>query len=119
MADRLRGHDGTIGERLERELAAFQIPLPAFYDACEKVPTGVSSLSLVRYRRTRRQAPRLRRAAARLRGLTARRDRANPPSVPPMSDLRARINKNAGVRHLRQRIDRMLDVAGVAHRRLR
>jgi transposase len=50
MAGRLRGHDGTIGERLERDLAAFQKPLPAPYDACEKVSTGVSSLSLVRYR---------------------------------------------------------------------
>jgi transposase len=50
MADCLRGHDGTIGERLERDLAAFQTPLPAPYDACEKVPTSVSSLSLVRYR---------------------------------------------------------------------
>jgi hypothetical protein len=50
MADCLRGHDGTIGERLERDLAAFQTPLPAPYDACEKVPTRVSSLSLVRYR---------------------------------------------------------------------
>src|SRR5436189_1822163 len=48
MADCLRGHDGTIGERLERDLAAFQTPLPAPYDACEKVPTRVSSLSLVR-----------------------------------------------------------------------
>ena len=44
------GHEGTIGERLERDLAAFQAPLPAPYDACEKVPTSVSSLSLVRYR---------------------------------------------------------------------
>ena len=50
MADCLRGHEGTIGERLERDLAAFQAPLPAPYDACEKVPTSVSSLSLVRYR---------------------------------------------------------------------
>jgi transposase len=50
MADCLRGHDGTIGERLERDLAAFQTPPPAPYDACEKVPTSVSSLSLVRYR---------------------------------------------------------------------
>src|SRR6476469_6733528 len=50
MADCLRGHDGTIGERLERDLAAFQTPLPAPYDVCEKVPTRVSSLSLVRYR---------------------------------------------------------------------
>jgi transposase len=50
LADRLRGHAGTIGERLERDLAAFQKPLPAPYDACEKTPAGVNSLSLVRYR---------------------------------------------------------------------
>jgi transposase len=50
MTDCLRGHDGTIGERLERDLAAFQILPPAPYDACEKVATRVSSLSLVRYR---------------------------------------------------------------------
>ena len=50
LADRLRGHDGTIGERLERDLAAFQKPLPAPYDACEKRPGSVNSLSLVRYR---------------------------------------------------------------------
>ena len=50
MADSLRGHDGTIGERLERDLAALQTPLPTPYDACEKVATAVSSLSLVRYR---------------------------------------------------------------------
>ena len=49
-ADRPRGHDGTIGERLERDLAAFQKPLPAPYDACEKRPGSVNSLSLVRYR---------------------------------------------------------------------
>jgi hypothetical protein len=50
MADYLRGHDGAIRERLERDLAAFQRPLPPAYDACEKVATRVSSLSLVRYR---------------------------------------------------------------------
>ncbi len=50
MADRLRGHDETIAQRLERDLAAFQRPLPPPYDACDKVPTKVSSLSLVRYR---------------------------------------------------------------------
>ena len=50
LADRLRGHDGTIGERLERDLAAFQMPLPAAYDACDKKPGRVNSLSLVRYR---------------------------------------------------------------------
>ncbi len=50
LADRLRGHDGTIGERLLSDLATFQKPLPAPYDACEKKPGGVNSLSLVRYR---------------------------------------------------------------------
>ena len=33
QTDRLRGHDGTIGDRLERDLAVFQKPLPAPYDA--------------------------------------------------------------------------------------
>ena len=50
LSDRLRGHDGTIGERLAHDLAAFQKPLPVPYDACEKRPGSVSSLSLVRYR---------------------------------------------------------------------
>lgn len=50
MGEVLRGHTETIGERLARDLAAFQ-DLPATpYDACEKVGTRVSSLSLVRYR---------------------------------------------------------------------
>ena len=57
LGDRLRGHDETIGDRLERDLAAFRIPLPAPYDACEKVATKVSSLSLVRYRRNDYSAP--------------------------------------------------------------
>jgi hypothetical protein len=48
LGDRLRGHAETIGERLERDVAALRKPLP--YDACEKVATTVSSLSLVRYR---------------------------------------------------------------------
>jgi transposase len=50
MNDRLRGHDQTIGERLAQDLAAFHKPLPPAYDACEKITTTVSSLSLVRYR---------------------------------------------------------------------
>ena len=46
----LRGHTETIGERFEKDGAAL-LPLPAApYDACEKVATRVSSLSLVRYR---------------------------------------------------------------------
>jgi len=57
LSDCLRGQDGTIGERLKRDLAAFQTPLPAPYDACEKVTTRVSSLALVRYRRNDYSAP--------------------------------------------------------------
>jgi transposase len=50
MGERLRGHTETIAERLERDLAALRKPLPPPYDACEKVGTRVSSLSLVHYR---------------------------------------------------------------------
>ena len=50
LVDRLRGHDSSIGERLQHDLAAFHKPLPPPYDACDKTPGGVSSLSLVRYR---------------------------------------------------------------------
>src|SRR6516165_9770341 len=51
LGDRLRGHQETIGERIERDRAAFLSLPPAPYDACEKKPAQVSSLSLVRYRR--------------------------------------------------------------------
>jgi transposase len=55
--DRLRCHAETIEERLARDLAAFQsLPL-APYDACEKKPGRVSSLSLVRYRGTDYSVP--------------------------------------------------------------
>lgn len=48
--DVLRGHAETIGERLLRDLDAL-MPLPAApYDACEKVSTRASSISMVRYR---------------------------------------------------------------------
>ena len=57
QTDRLRGHDGTIGDRLERDLAVFQKPLPAPYDACDKKPGSVNSLSLVRYRQNDYSAP--------------------------------------------------------------
>ena len=50
MDARLRGHDETIGQRMERDLEAL-LPLPAVhYDACDKQAGRVSSLSLVRYR---------------------------------------------------------------------
>ena len=50
LDDRLRRHAETISERLERDRTAF-LPLPAApYDACDRRPGRVSSLSLVRYR---------------------------------------------------------------------
>lgn len=46
----LRGHAETIGERLMRDLDAL-VTLPvAPYDACEKLGTRVTSISMVRYR---------------------------------------------------------------------
>jgi transposase len=57
LGDRLRGHAETIGERLERDVTALRKPLPPPYDACEKVPATVSSLSLVRYRRNDYSVP--------------------------------------------------------------
>jgi len=48
--DVLRGHTETIGERLLRDLDAL-MSLPAVpYDACDKVSTRASSISMVRYR---------------------------------------------------------------------
>ena len=57
LGDRLRGHGETIGERLMRDLAAFNPLPPAPYDACEKKAGRVSSLSLVRYRGTDYSVP--------------------------------------------------------------
>ena len=46
----LRGHSETIGERLERDLAAMaELPLAPF-EACEQAGGQVSALSLVRYK---------------------------------------------------------------------
>jgi transposase len=50
LGEVLRGETETIGVRLQRDLAAFRQPLLQPYDACEKLGTRVSSLSLVRYR---------------------------------------------------------------------
>ena len=57
MDARLRGHDETIGQRLERDLEAL-LPLPAVpYEACDKQASRVSSLSLVRYKTNDYSAP--------------------------------------------------------------
>ncbi len=46
---RVRGYAESIGERLVRDLAALQVRPPVPYEACERRPGRVSSLSLVRY----------------------------------------------------------------------
>ena len=56
-SERLRGHNQTVGERLERDCVVLQ-RLPAVaYDACDKRPGRVSSLSLDRYRGTDYSVP--------------------------------------------------------------
>ena len=50
QAAKLRGHEETIGERLERDRAAFLSLPPTPYDACDRRPGRVTSLSLVRYK---------------------------------------------------------------------
>jgi len=57
LNERLRGHDETIGERLERDRTAF-LPLPSVpYEACEKRAARVTSLALVHYRRNDYSVP--------------------------------------------------------------
>ena len=46
----LRGHTTTIDERMQADIAVFMSLPPAPYDACHKIATRVSSVSLVRYR---------------------------------------------------------------------
>ncbi len=46
----LRGLTASIAERMQADLAAFMRLPRAPYDACDKVNTPVSSLSLVRYK---------------------------------------------------------------------
>ena len=56
-AERLRRHEQTIGERLARDRTVLR-HLPATpYDACDKRPGRVNSLSLVRYRGTDYSVP--------------------------------------------------------------
>jgi transposase len=57
LNDRVRGHAGSIGERLERDLAALQPLPPAAYEACDRRPGRASSLALVRYDRNDYSVP--------------------------------------------------------------
>ena len=54
---RLRGREETIGERFERDRAAFLSLSAGEYEACEKRMARVSSMSLVRYRTNDYSAP--------------------------------------------------------------
>ena len=53
----LRGADGTIGERLAADRAAFSDLPPTPFDACDKRPGKVSSQALVRYKNTDYSVP--------------------------------------------------------------
>jgi transposase len=57
LAHRLRGHAESIGERLERDLAALQALPTSPYEACERKAARVSSLALVRYDRNDYSVP--------------------------------------------------------------
>jgi transposase len=57
LGDQVRGQSESIGERLERDLAALQPLPPAPYDACDQRPGRVSALSLVRYDRNDYSVP--------------------------------------------------------------
>ena len=46
----LRGQSMTISERMQSDISAFMPLPPTPYDACHKIATRVSSMSLVRYR---------------------------------------------------------------------
>jgi transposase len=54
---RVRGHAESIGERLERDLAALQMRPGAPYAACDRKAGRVSALSLVRYDRNDYSVP--------------------------------------------------------------
>ena len=57
LNDRVRGQAESIGERLERDLAALQALPASPYEACERKAARVSSLSLVRYDRNDYSVP--------------------------------------------------------------
>ena len=55
--DVVRGHGETIGERLLRDLDGLMALPPTPYDACEKVSTRATSISMVRYRNNEYSVP--------------------------------------------------------------
>ena len=57
MDARFRGHDESIGQRMERDLDALLPSAATGYDGCDKQASRVSSLSLVRYKTNDYSAP--------------------------------------------------------------
>ena len=57
MDARFRGHDESIGQRMERDLDALPPSAATGYDGCDKQASRVSSLSLVRYKTNDYSAP--------------------------------------------------------------
>ncbi len=50
QSDKLRGHNETIGERLQRDLEAMATLPATSFEACDQTSGRVSSLALVRYK---------------------------------------------------------------------
>lgn len=50
QGDVVRGHGESIGERLMRDLDALMVLPPTPFDACEKLSTRATSISMVRFR---------------------------------------------------------------------
>ena len=50
QGDSVRGHAETVGDRLMRDLDALMALPPTPYDACDRVSTRATSISMVRYR---------------------------------------------------------------------
>ena len=50
QAEILRGHQETIAERLQRDLAAMMLLPPAPFEACDQATGRVSPQALVRYK---------------------------------------------------------------------
>ena len=55
--DTVRGHAEPIADRLMRDLDALMVLPPTSYDACEKVSTRATAISMVRYRSNEYSVP--------------------------------------------------------------
>lgn len=74
--DTVRGHTEPIGDRLMRDLDALMALPPTPYDACDKVSTRATSISMVRYRSNDYSVP-----VAYASGVCHSSIRSGPPSM--------------------------------------